>query len=106
MNRPQNSEVAMAWYRRDQWELLRAVSRDGQSLEQTYDEWAAFASKQVRDLESKGFAVHKICRCPESDVLGHQRESPHRLSSRPGKRAFRWVRRLPRARRCESCGDA
>jgi YD repeat-containing protein len=60
MNRPQNSRVAIAWYRRDQWELLRAVSTDGQSLEQTYDEWAAFASKQVRDLESKGFEVHKI----------------------------------------------
>ena len=50
----------MAWYRRDQWDLLRAMSADGQSLEQTYDEWVAFASKQVRDLESKGFEVHKI----------------------------------------------
>jgi hypothetical protein len=60
MNRPQNLEVAIAWYRRDQWELLRAMSADGQSLEQTYDEWIAFASKQVRDLEAKGFRVHKI----------------------------------------------
>ena len=60
MNRSQNSEVAMAWYRRDQWELLRDISADGQSLEQTYDEWVAFASNQVRDLETKGFRVHKI----------------------------------------------
>ena len=60
MNRPHNLDVAIAWYRRDQWELLRAVSADGESLEQTYDEWIAFASKQVRDLEAKGFRVHKI----------------------------------------------
>jgi len=60
MSVPHNPEVAMAWYRRDQWGLLRTISTDGQSLEQTYDEWVAFASKQVRDLESKGFHVHKI----------------------------------------------
>jgi hypothetical protein len=53
-------EVAMAWYRRDQWALLRAVSADGPSLEPTYDEWIIFANKQVRELEAKGFRVHKI----------------------------------------------
>ena len=60
MNSPQHSEVAMAWYRRDQWALLRAVSADGQSLEETYEAWLAFATKQVRDLEARGFLVHKI----------------------------------------------
>jgi hypothetical protein len=50
----------MAWYRQDQWALLRALSADGQSLEETYEAWVAFASKQVRDLEAKGFRVHKI----------------------------------------------
>ena len=60
MDSPQHSEVAMAWYRRDQWALLRAMSADGQSLEETYEAWFAFASKQVRDLEAKGFVVHKI----------------------------------------------
>jgi hypothetical protein len=60
MNSPKYSEVAIAWYRKDQWELLLAVSNDRQSLERTYEEWVVFASKHVRDLESKGFHVHKI----------------------------------------------
>jgi len=60
MNSSNPLEVAMAWYRRDQWALLRALSVDGQSLEETYEAWFAFATKQVRDLEANGFLVHKI----------------------------------------------
>ena len=60
MSRSENLEVAIAWYRLEQWALLRAVSADGQSLEETYETWAAFASEQVRDLEAKGLRVHKI----------------------------------------------
>ena len=76
MNSPQHSEVAMAWYRRDQWALLRAVATDGQSLEETYEAWFAFASKQVRDLEAKGFVVHKIE--VEMDALARWCESEGR----------------------------
>jgi hypothetical protein len=60
MNRPENLAVAMAWYRQEQWALLRTVSADGDKLEATYDEWLGFAMKQIRDLEGRGLRVQKI----------------------------------------------
>ena len=50
----------MAWYRPDQWPLLRAVSADGASLEETYEEWLAFASQQLRELQARGLQIRKI----------------------------------------------
>jgi hypothetical protein len=60
MNRPEDLSVAIAWFRRDQWELLRAVSTDGDKLEPTFDEWQAFATQHVGDLEARGISVRKI----------------------------------------------
>ena len=60
MSLPESSAIAMAWYRPDQWILLRAASADGERLEATYEEWLAFAAKKLRDLEAKGFEVHRI----------------------------------------------
>ena len=60
MKRSENLKVAIAWYRPEQWTLLRAVSSDGDRLEATFDEWQAFATQQVRDLEARGIRVHKI----------------------------------------------
>ena len=51
MNSPENIEVALAWYRREQWGLLLAESADADELEKTYDEWLAFASEELRKLE-------------------------------------------------------
>ena len=50
----------MAWYRQEQWALLRAVSADGEKFEATYDEWLNFARQQIRDLEARGIRVQKI----------------------------------------------
>ena len=60
MNTPDNSAIAMAWYRPDQWALLRAVSADAESLEHTYEEWLAFVSEQLRQLEVRGVQIVKI----------------------------------------------
>jgi hypothetical protein len=60
MKRPNLSPVAIAWYRADEWALLRAVSADGEQLEATYGEWLAFATQHLRDLEAKGFEVLRI----------------------------------------------
>lgn len=57
---PERMSVAIAWFRREQWELLRAVSEDADELEPSYDLWLSFASKQVRELEAKGIRVQKV----------------------------------------------
>ena len=40
--------------------MVRAVSADGDKLESNYEEWLAFALRQIRDLESQGIRVQKI----------------------------------------------
>lgn len=60
MSNSEKMVVAMAWYRREQWPLLRAISADADKLEPDYQEWLTFALGQIRDLESKGIRVQKI----------------------------------------------
>ena len=60
MNRPENLAVAVAWYRQEQWALLRAVSAGGDELEVTYAEWLAFATRHVCGLEARGIQVQKV----------------------------------------------
>ena len=60
MSLPEPMGIAMAWYRADQWSLLRAVSTDREELEGTYAEWLATASRQVRELQARGLQVRKI----------------------------------------------
>ena len=56
----ENLAVAMAWFRREQWDLLRAVSVDADNLERSYDQWHSFALGQFRDFEAKGIRVRRI----------------------------------------------
>jgi len=52
--------IGFAWYRRDQWPLLRSVAADYDKLEETYDEWAAVVDKTVADLRCKGVRAKKV----------------------------------------------
>jgi hypothetical protein len=38
-------KMGFAWYRKEQWDLLLAVSSDRDCLEQTYEEWLVAARK-------------------------------------------------------------
>jgi hypothetical protein len=60
MGKAEKIVVGVAWYRREQWPMLRAMSADADKLEESYDEWVAFASRQIHDLESRGIGVRKI----------------------------------------------
>ena len=60
MNPSGNSPIARAWYRPDQWALLRAVSTDGKELEKTYEEWLALTSARSREWQAQGLEVLKI----------------------------------------------
>lgn len=63
--RDRDRHVAIAWYRRDQWALLRAKAADPESIENTFDEWLQGASKVERDLRNSGIEVSRI----ECDVF-------------------------------------
>lgn len=54
------SVIGVAWYRREQWELLRAMAADADSLEKTHEEWLAVAEKTLRKLRARGLELHKV----------------------------------------------
>ena len=52
--------LAIAWFRSDQWDRLRALATDSHVLENTFEEWRAYAESQYADMKRKGLDVRKI----------------------------------------------
>ena len=61
-NRQSDSEyrIAYAWYRREQWALLRGASVDSDCLEEFYDDWLPFAEKSFKQRKADGLDIHKV----------------------------------------------
>jgi hypothetical protein len=55
-----NRNLALAWYRQDQWQLLLDCSTDSDRLERTYQEWLEHAEKKVNEMGKEGINVVKI----------------------------------------------
>jgi len=55
-----NVVVGIAWFRPDQWQLLRSVASDADILEQTHAEWESLAEKTIRDLARQGVRARKV----------------------------------------------
>jgi hypothetical protein len=53
-------KVGIAWYKRDQWQLLLNVSADRDDLEPTYAEWYKDAEKTLEKLRQAGLDVVKV----------------------------------------------
>ena len=60
VNREPKVKVGIAWYKRDQWQLLLDVSVDRDELEATYAEWKKDAEKAVEQLRQGGLDVVKV----------------------------------------------
>lgn len=52
--------VALAWYSREQWELLRQVASDLDSIEHTYELWEDKAENAYRILQQSGYRVETV----------------------------------------------
>lgn len=52
--------IGVAWYRPEQWEVLRNVSVDRDKLEETYAEWLVEAERVVKQLQQRGLRVMKV----------------------------------------------
>ncbi|MHC4307755.1 MAG: hypothetical protein ACYSR7_03935 [Planctomycetota bacterium] len=55
-----NRNLALAWYRQDQWQLLLDYSTDSDKLERTYQEWLEHAEKKMNEMGKEGINVVKI----------------------------------------------
>jgi len=52
--------VGIAWYRQDQYGLLRALAVDADSMANTYEEWLAGVTKTMEDLRRQGVVARKV----------------------------------------------
>ncbi len=55
-----NRNLALAWYRQDQWQLLLDYSTDSDRLERTYQEWLEHVEKKINEMGKEGINVVKI----------------------------------------------
>ena len=60
MPRPQKVVAGIAWFRADQWQLLRSLAADADTLEHTHAEWETIAEKAIRDLARQGVTARKV----------------------------------------------
>lgn len=52
--------IAVAWYRPEQWALLKAYSVDKNGLEDTFSEWVEHAERSYKEYEKSGLNMHKV----------------------------------------------
>jgi len=74
-----------AWYKREQWALLKSTAPDADDLEETYDEWLEFAKHSFKVIWDTGIDLVKVdvdvdeliewCRNEERPVDGAARTS-------------------------------
>jgi hypothetical protein len=50
----------IAWYRREQWALLKSVATDSDEIEETYDEWLEFAQRYLKEVWESGIDILKV----------------------------------------------
>ena len=57
-----NSEkiIGIAWYRKEQWALLRQVSEEPDKFEDTHEEWLNNATAFKKKLEVEGIVVKEV----------------------------------------------
>jgi len=55
-----NLIVGIAWYRPEQYGLLRALSADADSMANTYEEWLAGVTRTMDDLRQRGMVARRV----------------------------------------------
>jgi hypothetical protein len=53
-------KLGIAWYREDQWELLKVTATDPEVIEDTYQEWLANAKVRVEELREAGQEIVEV----------------------------------------------
>jgi len=55
-----NSVTGVAWYRREDWSLLREIASDRTKLDDSYEAWLAGAQKTLLELAVAGVAARRV----------------------------------------------
>ncbi len=52
--------AGIAWFRANQWQLLRSLATDADDLEETHEEWVEIAEETIEDLARQGVRTQKV----------------------------------------------
>ncbi|HVH66998.1 MAG TPA: hypothetical protein VM716_03950 [Gemmatimonadales bacterium] len=52
--------VGVAWYAASEWQALREVATDPETLEATYPDWLTVFEKGLRDLAAAGVVAERV----------------------------------------------
>jgi len=52
--------AGIAWFRANQWQLLRSLATDAEDLEETHEEWVKIAEKTIEDLARQDVLAQKV----------------------------------------------
>lgn len=52
--------IAMCWYKEEQWERLKEIVADPDNIEDTYQQWRKDAEKALSELKTNGVNVKKV----------------------------------------------
>jgi hypothetical protein len=76
-------KIGVAWYREDQWPLLKSTASDPEAIEDTYHEWLEHIGKAMKKLKREDYEPVKIdfdvnkfndwCRINKKDPNGESR---------------------------------
>ena len=62
---PASMEIALAWYRAEDWERLRRLCPDWDKMQDSYEEWRADATDTERKMKRYGYTVIRFVVDPD-----------------------------------------
>jgi hypothetical protein len=60
MKNQEGIKLGIAWYREDQWQLLKSIASGPDIIEETYQEWLQCAEESLRKLKHRGLKPVKV----------------------------------------------
>ena len=82
--------LAVAWYKPEQWSRLLEISADSDELETTHAEWLSLAEKALKNLTTQGLGVAKI-EVDVEDLLSWCRERDLPINGENRSRYAAWL---------------
>jgi hypothetical protein len=60
MKNQKGIQLGIAWYREEQWQLLKSTASDPEIMEETYQEWLQSAKESIKKLKKQGLTPIQV----------------------------------------------
>ena len=58
--------VGVTWYKREDYDALKRLYKDGDAISDTFDEWQREADRVMEELKGKGLVFEKVYLDPDT----------------------------------------